>query len=94
MHGLSKAIIIVLLKNAVLPEWKPPVYDNTHGITLVTATTRRNSPNVRFFFSLFSPSPSGYYVEKVKNLFPMSYQDGSSWALLWACIKADNYWKL
>ncbi|KAJ4719515.1 Branched-chain-amino-acid aminotransferase-like protein [Melia azedarach] len=29
----------------VLPEWKPPVYDNTHGITLVTATTRRNSPN-------------------------------------------------
>lgn len=78
MHGLSKAILIVLLKNAVLPEWKPPVYDNTHGITLVTATTRRNSPNVRFFFSLFSPSPSGYYVEKVKNLFPVSYQDGSS----------------
>lgn len=35
-------------ENAVLPEWKPPVYDNTHGITLVTATTRRNSPNVRF----------------------------------------------
>ncbi|XP_031405961.1 branched-chain-amino-acid aminotransferase-like protein 1 isoform X2 [Punica granatum] len=29
----------------VLPEWKPPVYDNTKGITLVTATTRRNSPN-------------------------------------------------
>ncbi|KAJ0080006.1 hypothetical protein Patl1_22766 [Pistacia atlantica] len=28
----------------VLPEWKPPVYDNTHGVTLVTATTRRNSP--------------------------------------------------
>lgn len=29
----------------VLAEWKPPVYDNSHGITLVTATTRRNSPN-------------------------------------------------
>ncbi|KAL4559649.1 hypothetical protein LXL04_031792 [Taraxacum kok-saghyz] len=29
----------------VLAEWKPPVYDNTKGITLVTATTRRNSPN-------------------------------------------------
>lgn len=29
----------------VLPEWKPPVYDNAKGITLVTATTRRNSPN-------------------------------------------------
>ncbi|XP_021899005.1 branched-chain-amino-acid aminotransferase-like protein 1 [Carica papaya] len=29
----------------VLPEWKPPVYDNISGITLVTATTRRNSPN-------------------------------------------------
>lgn len=32
---------------AVLAEWKPPVYDNTKGVTLVTATTRRNSPNVR-----------------------------------------------
>ncbi|KAF3454423.1 hypothetical protein FNV43_RR04870 [Rhamnella rubrinervis] len=29
----------------VLAEWKPPVYDNTKGVTLVTATTRRNSPN-------------------------------------------------
>ncbi|KAA3487272.1 branched-chain-amino-acid aminotransferase-like protein 1 isoform X1 [Gossypium australe] len=29
----------------VLPEWKPPVYDNESGIKLVTATTRRNSPN-------------------------------------------------
>ncbi|KAG0501134.1 hypothetical protein HPP92_001206 [Vanilla planifolia] len=29
----------------VLAEWKPPVYDNDHGIKLVTATTRRNSPN-------------------------------------------------
>ncbi|EMS66899.1 Branched-chain-amino-acid aminotransferase-like protein 1 [Triticum urartu] len=30
----------------VLAEWKPPVYDNSHGIKLVTATTRRNSPNI------------------------------------------------
>ncbi|XP_051124552.1 branched-chain-amino-acid aminotransferase-like protein 1 [Andrographis paniculata] len=29
----------------VLAEWKPPVYDNAQGITLVSATTRRNSPN-------------------------------------------------
>ncbi|GFP93226.1 branched-chain-amino-acid aminotransferase-like protein 1 [Phtheirospermum japonicum] len=29
----------------VLAEWKPPVYDNESGVTLVTATTRRNSPN-------------------------------------------------
>ncbi|CAA6663569.1 unnamed protein product [Spirodela intermedia] len=29
----------------VLAEWKPPVYDNNSGIKLVTATTRRNSPN-------------------------------------------------
>ncbi|XP_078172602.1 branched-chain-amino-acid aminotransferase-like protein 1 isoform X2 [Carex rostrata] len=29
----------------VLAEWKPPVYDNTGGIKLITATTRRNSPN-------------------------------------------------
>lgn len=33
--------------SVVLAEWKPPVYDNESGITLVTATTRRNSPNVR-----------------------------------------------
>ena len=29
----------------VLAEWKPPVYDNDHGITIVTSTIRRNSPN-------------------------------------------------
>ena len=29
----------------MLAEWKPPVYDNTRGIVLVTASTRRNSPN-------------------------------------------------
>eukprot|EP00271_Cylindrocystis_brebissonii_P022179 TRINITY_DN8384_c0_g1_i1.p1 TRINITY_DN8384_c0_g1~~TRINITY_DN8384_c0_g1_i1.p1 ORF type:complete len:623 (-),score=77.18 TRINITY_DN8384_c0_g1_i1:194-2062(-) len=28
----------------VLAEWKAPVYDNSGGIRLVTATTRRNSP--------------------------------------------------
>ena len=28
----------------VLAEWKPPVYDNDHGITMVTANIRRNSP--------------------------------------------------
>lgn len=29
----------------VLAEWKPPVYDNNNGITIVTSTIRRNSPN-------------------------------------------------
>lgn len=28
----------------VLAEWKPPVYDNDHGITIVTSAIRRNSP--------------------------------------------------
>lgn len=28
----------------VLAEWKPPVYDNSKGITLVTSQIRRNSP--------------------------------------------------
>ncbi|CAI5460693.1 unnamed protein product [Closterium sp. Yama58-4] len=28
----------------VLAEWKPPVYDNARGIKLITASTRRNSP--------------------------------------------------
>lgn len=28
----------------VLAEWKPPVYDNAQGISLVTAQIRRNSP--------------------------------------------------
>jgi hypothetical protein len=36
-----------VLFSSVLAEWKPPVYDNSHGIKLSTATTRRNSPNVR-----------------------------------------------
>lgn len=28
----------------VLAEWKPPVYDNNHGIRVITSTIRRNSP--------------------------------------------------
>ncbi len=29
----------------ILPEYKVPVYDNTHGITVITSAIRRNSPN-------------------------------------------------
>lgn len=29
----------------ILPEWKPLVYDNDHGITVVTSAIRRNSPS-------------------------------------------------
>lgn len=43
--GMSPAFNLYGCTLIVLPEWKPPVYDNTKGITLVTATTRRNSPN-------------------------------------------------
>lgn len=43
--GMSPGFNLYGCTLIVLPEWKPPVYDNTHGITLVTATTRRNSPN-------------------------------------------------
>ncbi|XP_062098466.1 branched-chain-amino-acid aminotransferase-like protein 2 isoform X2 [Humulus lupulus] len=43
--GMSPAFNLYGCTLIVLPEWKPPVYDNTHGITLVTASTRRNSPN-------------------------------------------------
>lgn len=28
----------------IVPEWKPPVYDNESGISLITSTIRRNSP--------------------------------------------------
>lgn len=28
----------------IVPEWKPPVYDNEHGITVFTSSIRRNSP--------------------------------------------------
>ncbi|MBT8141191.1 MAG: aminotransferase IV [Gammaproteobacteria bacterium] len=29
----------------VLAEWKPPVYDNDSGITVITSSIRRNNPN-------------------------------------------------
>lgn len=29
----------------IVPEYKPPVYDNENGITVITSTIRRNSPN-------------------------------------------------
>jgi len=29
----------------ILPEWKPPVYDNDHGIKVITSTIRRNNPS-------------------------------------------------
>ncbi|PIA44763.1 hypothetical protein AQUCO_01700393v1 [Aquilegia coerulea] len=43
--GMSPAFNLYGCTLIVLAEWKPPIYDNTGGITLVTATTRRNSPN-------------------------------------------------
>ncbi|KAJ7973388.1 Branched-chain-amino-acid aminotransferase-like protein [Quillaja saponaria] len=43
--GMSPSFNLYGCTLIVLAEWKPPVYDNKHGITLVTATTRRNSPN-------------------------------------------------
>lgn len=30
----------------ILPEYKPPVYDNEHGISIITSSIRRNSPNI------------------------------------------------
>lgn len=29
----------------ILAEWKPPVYDNDHGITVATSSIRRNNPS-------------------------------------------------
>ncbi|KAL8061838.1 hypothetical protein ABFX02_02G109600 [Erythranthe guttata] len=43
--GMSPAFNHYGCTLVVLAEWKPPVYDNARGITLVTASTRRNSPN-------------------------------------------------
>ncbi|CAH9087166.1 unnamed protein product [Cuscuta europaea] len=43
--GMTPALNLYGCTLIVLPEWKPPVYDNAKGISLVTATTRRNSPN-------------------------------------------------
>ncbi|KAL0286022.1 UNVERIFIED_CONTAM: Branched-chain-amino-acid aminotransferase-like protein 2 [Sesamum angustifolium] len=44
--GMSPAFNLYGCTLIVLAEWKPPVYDNERGINLVTATTRRNSPNI------------------------------------------------
>jgi len=30
----------------ILPEYKAPVYDNEHGISIITSSIRRNSPNI------------------------------------------------
>lgn len=48
LYGISNTVFerCFFQNNVVLAEWKPPVYDNDGGIVLVTATTRRNSPNV------------------------------------------------
>ncbi|KAG5549262.1 hypothetical protein RHGRI_014575 [Rhododendron griersonianum] len=43
--GMSPSFNLYGCTLIVLAEWKPPVYDNSKGITLVSATTRRNSPN-------------------------------------------------
>ncbi|XP_044431134.1 branched-chain-amino-acid aminotransferase-like protein 1 [Triticum aestivum] len=43
--GMSPAFNLYGRVLIVLGEWKPLVYDNSHGIKLVTATTHRNSPN-------------------------------------------------
>ncbi|KAL2942226.1 Branched-chain-amino-acid aminotransferase-like protein 2 [Bienertia sinuspersici] len=43
--GMSPAFNLYGCTLIVLAEWKPPVYDNSKGIILVTASTRRNSPN-------------------------------------------------
>jgi branched-chain amino acid aminotransferase group I len=43
--GMSPAFNLYGCTLIVLAEWKPPVYDNAGGISLITASTRRNSPN-------------------------------------------------
>lgn len=43
--GMSPAFNMYGCTLIVLAEWKPPVYDNAGGISLITASTRRNSPN-------------------------------------------------
>ncbi|KMS99728.1 hypothetical protein BVRB_1g020960 [Beta vulgaris subsp. vulgaris] len=48
----------------VLAEWKPPVYDNTKGVVLVTASTRRNSPNE---YMVISSSSWSLEVMKILN---------------------------
>ncbi|KAA0058352.1 branched-chain-amino-acid aminotransferase-like protein 1 [Cucumis melo var. makuwa] len=44
IESITDGTLVKSLK--MLAEWKPPVYDNSSGITLVTVTTRRNSPNI------------------------------------------------
>ncbi|KAG6557131.1 hypothetical protein Mapa_001058 [Marchantia paleacea] len=43
--GMSPAFNVYGCNLLVVAEWKPPIYDNTSGIRLITASTRRNSPN-------------------------------------------------
>eukprot|EP00250_Pteridium_aquilinum_P006250 c16208_g1_i1 orf=156-1895(+) len=43
--GMSPSFNLYGCTLIVLAEWKPPVYNNSDGIRLVTASTRRNSPN-------------------------------------------------
>jgi len=43
--GMSPAFNVYGCTLIVLAEWKPPVYNNTEGVRLITASTRRNSPN-------------------------------------------------
>ncbi|XP_002967648.2 branched-chain-amino-acid aminotransferase-like protein 2 isoform X2 [Selaginella moellendorffii] len=43
--GMSPAFNLYGCTLLVVAEWKPPVYDNSGGIRLITASTRRNSPN-------------------------------------------------
>lgn len=43
--GMSPAFNLYGCTLIVLAEWKPPVYNNSGGIRLTTASTRRNSPN-------------------------------------------------
>ncbi|KAL8159525.1 hypothetical protein V2J09_001062, partial [Rumex salicifolius] len=43
--GMSPAFNLYGCTLIVLPEWKSPIHENSKGIVLVTATTRRNSPN-------------------------------------------------
>ena len=43
--GMDPRLNILGCTLIVLAEWKPPVYDNNHGISIVTSTIRRNSPN-------------------------------------------------
>ncbi|KAG5152068.1 hypothetical protein JHK84_028540 [Glycine max] len=51
----------------VLAEWKPPVYDNEHGIVLVTATTRRNSPNASSSVAATSPTTSALAACRMRS---------------------------